>query len=647
MKKILLLFLLLLMSIYGLAQNPNPIETLENTLKTAKDTNLVNVLTELCRAYGSSDVEKANSYAMEALVEAKKIQFSKGEGHAYSALGAMALKKGNIKKAFEYQEKALKIREDIKDKKGISQSLNNLGSLYHQQSDFPTALEYYLKSLTIREEMKDKKGVMVSLNNIAQAYTAQADRNINDSSIYHKAKNYYLQALDLSKELKDLKTEGTILHNLGQIYDQKKDYNKALDYYLKAENIRLKINDLSGLGSSYYVIGNAYSSKQQYEKAVEYTEKALEVANKIGDKLIIAKSRYSLGNIYFDKNNIEKSFEETQISLKIANEINSLNDIMLANDLLYQIYKKQGNYPKALECFEKYKTLHDSIFNENSTKSLSGLQNRFELANKQKEVALNQAKFKGQQIFNYALIAGLGLVFILAIVLFRGQQRQKKANKEISFQKTQSDKLLRNILPDEVADELKEKGKATAHKYEKVSVLFTDFKGFTSRTEKMQPEEVIEELNKCFSKFDEIIEKYNLEKIKTIGDAYMCAGGLPVANDTNPIDAIKAGLEIQKYMIEYKNECIKNGEAYFQCRLGINTGSVVAGVVGRSKFAYDIWGDTVNTASRAESGGEPEKVNITENTYLLVKDYFECEYRGEIEAKGKGKIKMYFVNGAK
>ena len=222
-----------------------------------------------------------------------------------------------------------------------------------------------------------------------------------------------------------------------------------------------------------------------------------------------------------------------------------------------------------------------------------------------------------------------------------------KANDALADEKSQSDKLLRNILPDEVADELKTTGKANAKHYPKVSVLFTDFKGFTVRSANMTPEEVIEELNKCFSAFDAIVEKYNLEKIKTIGDAYMCAGGLPIANDSNPIDAIRAGLAMQEYMTAYKNECIAKGAPYYECRLGINTGEVVAGVVGTKKFAYDIWGDTVNTASRAESSGAVGLVNITETTYELVKDIFTCEYRGDIEVKGKGLMKMYFVLGEK
>ncbi|TAE18820.1 MAG: adenylate/guanylate cyclase domain-containing protein [Bacteroidetes bacterium] len=233
----------------------------------------------------------------------------------------------------------------------------------------------------------------------------------------------------------------------------------------------------------------------------------------------------------------------------------------------------------------------------------------------------------------------------LTISMIKSKIALIEANDEIESQKAKSDQLLRNILPDEVANELKINGKATARNYKKVSVLFTDFQGFTARSATMSPEGVIDELNKCFSEFDRIVERYNLEKIKTIGDAYMCAGGLPIENSTNPVDAVRVGLAIQTYMNQYKNECIAKGEPYFECRLGIHTGEVVEGVVGKKKFAYDIWGDTVNTASRAESTGLVGKVNITESTYEFVKDIFRCEYRGEIEMKGKGKMKMYIVLG--
>jgi adenylate cyclase len=178
-----------------------------------------------------------------------------------------------------------------------------------------------------------------------------------------------------------------------------------------------------------------------------------------------------------------------------------------------------------------------------------------------------------------------------------------------------------------------------------VSVLFTDFKGFTSIAEKLSPEELVEELNQCFLEFDHIIDRHNLEKIKTIGDAYMCAGGIPVKNTTNPMDVVKAGLEIKEYMESLKKEKEARGEGYWEIRIGIHTGPVIAGVVGKNKFAYDIWGDAVNVASRMESSGIPGLVNISGATYDLVKDHFKCNHRGKISAKNKGEIDMYIVEG--
>ncbi len=225
-------------------------------------------------------------------------------------------------------------------------------------------------------------------------------------------------------------------------------------------------------------------------------------------------------------------------------------------------------------------------------------------------------------------------------------QRTKDLNNTLALveqERQKSDTLLLNILPAETAQELKETGQFTPKGYKLVTVLFTDFKGFTQIAEKLSPKEVIENLNTCFLAFDEICEKYNLEKIKTIGDAYMCAGGLPIANETNPINVVKAGLEMQVWMQNWKLEKQKNNQNAWELRLGIHSGEVIAGVVGKKKFVYDIWGDTVNLASRMESSGEIGQVNISETTYQLVKNEFQCTFRGKIQAKNKGEINMYFV----
>ena len=219
----------------------------------------------------------------------------------------------------------------------------------------------------------------------------------------------------------------------------------------------------------------------------------------------------------------------------------------------------------------------------------------------------------------------------------------QERTKELRLEKQKSDDLLLNILPEEVANELKEKGSADAKQFDMVTVMFTDFKGFTKISERLSPSQLVEEIHICFKAFDAIIAKHNIEKIKTIGDAYMCAGGLPVSNETHAIDVVNAAIEIRQFMQEHLEKKKLASQEVFEIRIGIHTGPVVAGIVGIRKFAYDIWGDTVNIASRLESSGEAGKINISGSTYECVKDHFSCTYRGKIEAKNKGQIDMYFV----
>ncbi|MCG9873421.1 MAG: response regulator [Leptospiraceae bacterium] len=219
---------------------------------------------------------------------------------------------------------------------------------------------------------------------------------------------------------------------------------------------------------------------------------------------------------------------------------------------------------------------------------------------------------------------------------------QHKAQ-ELEKSLQESERLLRNILPEKIADRLKSQGFDKPEYFESVSVLFTDFKGFTDVAEFMSPDELVEQLDLCFAQFDAIVEMYGVEKLKTIGDSYMAAGGIPVSNQTHPVDLIRAAMEIKQFMDMTKNLRKDQGLPYWELRIGIHTGPVVAGVIGNKKFAYDMWGDTVNTASRMESSGEVGRVNISRDTYDRVKDFFLCHYRGKIPAKNKGSIDMFFV----
>jgi class 3 adenylate cyclase len=232
----------------------------------------------------------------------------------------------------------------------------------------------------------------------------------------------------------------------------------------------------------------------------------------------------------------------------------------------------------------------------------------------------------------------------LEIKVTERTQELQSTLQDLTKEKKRSDELLLNILPYETAEELKEKGKSEPKFFPSVTIMFTDFKDFTRISEKLSPEELVSEIDYCFGEFDRIISIHGIEKIKTIGDSYMAAGGLPVPGQTHAKDVVKAAIAIQQFINQYNQERSAVNKALFEIRIGIHTGSVVAGIVGSKKFAYDIWGDAVNTASRMETSGEPGKINISGVTYELVKDEFNFVYRGKVVAKNKGEIDMYFLD---
>jgi histidine kinase len=261
---------------------------------------------------------------------------------------------------------------------------------------------------------------------------------------------------------------------------------------------------------------------------------------------------------------------------------------------------------------------------------------------------LTTGAFTQKRIELLSLLSGQIAVSIDNAVLYENlEQKVYERTQALNREKKKSDKLLLNILPLETAEELKSRGKAAPRSYENVSVMFTDFTDFTRLSEQLSAEELVDEIDTCFGAFDEIVTQFGLEKIKTIGDAYMCAGGLPVANSTHAVDSVKAALAIRSWMREHRAERKQKALPVFDIRIGVHSGPLVAGVVGTRKFAYDIWGETVNTAARMESSGEADRVNISGATFALVSEHFDCAHRGRLPAKNMDDIDMYFVNSSK
>lgn len=231
-----------------------------------------------------------------------------------------------------------------------------------------------------------------------------------------------------------------------------------------------------------------------------------------------------------------------------------------------------------------------------------------------------------------------------AVMLKHSTEEMAHQKDQIELAKKKADELLVNVLPEDIAKELHENGHVVPRHIPVASVLFADLVGFSRLCKGLSPKEIVDELNYLFVGFDMIVENNNLEKIKTIGDGYMAAGGVPSSNSTHPQDAVRAGLQMIQSVEKVRQANIKSGKPPWEIRIGIHSGDLVAGVIGKNKFAYDIWGSAVNIAARMEAAGEPGKVNVSGITYQLVKDKFACSYRGNIEVKNMGKLDMYFVS---
>jgi len=582
--------------------------------------------------------DSAFTLAEELITFSKTNQYPNAKAEAYNIQGVSFWLRANYLEATNYYERSLKIREEIGDKKGIAASLYNIGNIYLRQGNYPQALDYHQRSLKIEEEIGNIEGIAGSLGNIGLIYSEQDN--------YPKALDYYKRSQKIQEEIGDEIGIVTTLGNIGFNYRKQGNYLKALDYYERSLKIQEEIGDKKGRANSLANIGNIYFDQGSYTKAMGYYTQSLTIKEEIGDKHGVTYSHNDIGHNYNAQNMHNRAIIECQKALTLSKEIGSIDQQKYACTCLYEAYKSLGNGTKALEYHEQLTVLNDSLFNEENTKKITQLEMQFQFDKKQAAIEVEQEKkdaTAAQELHNKKLerngfMAGFAVVLLFAGVFFRQRNRIKK-------EKERSEELLRNILPKEVAEELKKKGHSDTQLIDNVSVLFTDFKNFTALSELLSPKELVEDLHACFSEFDRICEKYGIEKIKTIGDSYMAAGGLPSPNTTHAQDVVKATLEMIEVVEKSKAEKIRANQHYFEIRIGVHTGPVVAGIVGFKKFQYDIWGDTVNIASRMETSSDTGKVNITEVTYELLKDDsdFTFKKRGKIEAKGKGEMEMFFV----
>lgn len=460
---------------------------------------------------------------------------------------------------------------------------------------------------------------------------------------------------------------------IATIAERKRDENNFKLYMRNAINFSKEANDLDMLIRSTDKLSAYYAKKREYDDAFRYTRDAFNFVNSKGYNMSDLENKYNSqrSSLEREKRNLETQINQMQGRLAdLSAERNQLstekeklaesNEKLAEENILKE--EKITRKEEEVQTISKAKVEAEDAAKakEAEVKQLSREKLEQELVLKEKEAILAEAELesvrhKSEVAAQTKLIqlSGLAVIFLLLLSIllfgrFKAKQRSEKTlaekNKIIEQEKLRNEELLLNILPKNIAEELKTSGKAKARRFDQVTVLFSDFVNFTKIAEQLTPEELVEELDKCFKAFDHIIKQYpDIEKIKTIGDAYMCASGLSERKGL-PNNLIQAALDMQSYLDEYKALRIKQGKPYFEARIGLHTGPVVAGVVGDVKFAYDIWGDTVNLASRIESNSEAGQVNVSQDTYNLIRYRYECNYRGKMPAKNKGELDMYYVN---
>lgn len=465
------------------------------------------------------------------------------------------------------------------------------------------------------EHFQDKGDFERAIEQVEKAFRLSQKNNLEES-----------MALALYKQGESLIRIKKRVNKNQKLAEEK--FTNSLYHSTNIKNTKLQINNLEQLTW-------LAQQRNDAQKIVVYSDQIKQI--KQLEKTTAQNDTLSKKKEFLEVELDQLATQKKQLAIQkntLSQKIQSLTQTQLESELLIALQKNQ------VDSF-RFENIKDALLLEKNNLILNEQASKLELQQSQIELHTSQRNLI------LALIAIVGLIAIGAIVRYLETKKHYKIlhskNEMIESERKKSEQLLLNILPAVVANELKTNGVAVAKRHEHATVFFSDFKNFSKIAKSLSPEKLVSQLDFHFKAFDKIIEKYSIEKIKTIGDAYMCVSGLPERNSNNAEEIINAALEIQAYLNKLKKEKLKKGQPYFEARIGVHTGPLVAGVVGSKKFAYDVWGDTVNIAARLESKGEVGKVNISHSTYKLVKGKYNCISRGKIPVKNRGEIEMYFA----
>ncbi len=514
-----------------------------------------------------------------------------------------------------------------------------LGNAHVLKGELSQGLDFYFQSLAYAEQINYQEGRGKVFLAIADTYSKS--ENSQNAAIY------YGRSIEILRNGNDSLALASGIFNAGDEYLNLGKLDSALLYTEEAKAIFKKINYPIGEAYCFGNLGMINAQKGDNTAAEENLNTAISILEAYNEFYPISVYLEFMSTIYLESGDRARALNYANRSLELANHYGLKDQISNSNLTLSKIFEEAGLPQTALEYYKNHIIYRDSVNNISAVQEMANLRTDYEVSQKQievdlleKEAYIKNLQTKRQKFIIFGAVIGMVLISLLAFVAYRRYLYEKQTKQIIEKEKDRSEKLLLNILPAETAEELKEYGSVKVRQNESVTVLFTDFKNFTATAENISPEQLVRSLDYYFKEFDQICTRNNLEKIKTIGDSYMCAGGLPKENQTHPRDVIIAAKEMMAFVKSKSDDSI----CAFEMRVGIHTGPVVAGIVGIKKWQYDIWGDTVNIASRMESNSVPGKINLSETTFNLIREEFECEYRGSIDIKNRGTWKMYYLD---
>lgn len=528
--------------------------------------------------------------------------------------------------AYQYAGELVKLAEEKNNPLYLARGYTLQGNIRKMMGDVEESLDAYFKAVAKAVSIRDQSAEGAAYSGIADVYSLTGNTA--------NALQYRTKAIIATRAAGDSIPLAGALTNAGAEYNDNGKPDSALIFFRESAQIYDRLKHEVGKAYSLGNIGMAYAALGKTEQAEKNLNEAIRLLEVKGLYDPICSYLLAMSDIYFDRDDLITSIREAKRSLEQARLHRLKNQISESNLQLSKLLKASGNPDEALTYYQQHILYRDSVNNVAAVQKMADLRTNFEVSRKQVEVDLLNAQKRNQRniLISLSVIIGLGIILLGSLFWY---------NRVIAREKQRSENLLLNILPAAVAKELKDKGSVDAVKFDSVTVLFTDFVQFTRVAEKVDPEQLVKSIDFYFRGFDQIAVRHGLEKIKTVGDSYMCAGGLPEPGTDHAARIIRAAQEM--IALVRSQPKVHSELSHFEVRIGIHTGPVVAGIVGTKKWQYDIWGDTVNVASRMESNSHPGRINLSAATWEAVKEEFDCEYRGEIEVKGRGPMKMYFV----